>query len=265
MLKEPVLPKSIRSWEMTWPEFRDRVGDSTGLLPVGSLEQHGLHLPLDTDTFIAQAIAERVAEQVNGIVLPPIAYGARSLARSGGGDAFAGTTNLKARTLISLVADVVEEQVRHGMRHLVVLLGHGENDPFVIEGVYEAIQAIPASDIHAIVIGWWHVLSTEDVMPLFPTGFPGWDLEHAGRVESALMLAISPERVRRDLMTAVDSVVPPPWTAIPHQSAAVPSQGALSDPRGVTPTDGRRLIELIVSRLVAIVSRQMQISSDGPL
>jgi creatinine amidohydrolase len=80
------LEATVRVVDLTWPEYAARVADSCPvILPVGALEQHGLHLPLDTDAEIAFRLAERVAREVGGVVLPPLVYGARSLARSGGG------------------------------------------------------------------------------------------------------------------------------------------------------------------------------------
>jgi creatinine amidohydrolase len=252
--------ESIDASDLTWAEYGERAPVSLVLLPVGSLEQHGLHLPLDTDTAIAFEIARRLAQRAQSVVLPPIAYGARSLARSGGGDVFAGTTNLSALTLTSLVRDIVQEQIRHGVRRMAIILGHGENDPFVIEGVYEALPGAPHSPFHAVVIGWWQVLSEEDLISLFPDGFCGWDREHAARIETALMLAIAPERVRRDRITQVDATVPQPWTRIPQPAGSVPAQGALSDPRGGSVEEGNRLLDLIVERVARICTEELQVS-----
>jgi creatinine amidohydrolase len=227
------------------------------ILPVGALEQHGLHLPLDTDAEIAFRLAERVAREVGGVVLPPLVYGARSLARSGGGDGFPGTVNLDGTTVIALVRDIVREQARHGVRSLVALLGHGENDPFVVEGAVLGRRDAAVADIQVAVMGWWHVLAPEDLSHLFPNGFPGWDLEHAARVETALMLALAPERVRRDRIGAIDPVAPPPYTVVPTRPCSVPSQGSLSDPTGSTAETGDALVNLITGRLVEAIEREM--------
>jgi creatinine amidohydrolase len=238
--------------DLTWPEYEAQVGAGAPVfLPVGSLEQHGRHLPLDTDTLIAQEFAQRVASEIGGLVLPPIAYGARSLARSGGGDVFPGTVNLGGETLTNLIFDVLAEQYRHGVRRMVVMLGHGENDPFCIEGVAALQSRLPGNLPTVLVAGWWHVVSTEDVKPMFPEGFPGWDLEHAARVETALMLAMAPGRVRLDAIGPIDPVVATPYTVLPTPARAVPSQGSLSDPRGATATAGQALIDVAVSRLSA--------------
>jgi creatinine amidohydrolase len=223
--KEPV-NGPVRVADLTWLEYSARVAERCPvLLPIGALEQHGLHLPLDTDAMIAVRLAERVAADLDGIVLPPLVYGARSLARSGGGDQFPGTVNLDGPTLIALVRDIVRERARHGVRTLIALLGHDENDPFVIEGAVLGQRDAAIADLRVLVLGWWHVVKPEDLEDLFPHGFPGWDLEHAARVETTLMLALDPERVHRERISAVDPVTPPPYTVLPTSRGTVPAQG----------------------------------------
>jgi creatinine amidohydrolase len=245
----------VRVAELTWTEYAARVGAApVAVLPVGALEQHGHHLPLATDAIIAERLAERVATRVQGLVLPTVVYGARSLARSGGGDQFPGTVNLDGPTLISLVRDIVREQGRHGITRLVALLGHGENDHFVIEGAELARREAGAGSPRVLIIGWWQVLTHGDLDPLFPDGFPGWDLEHAARVETALMLALAPEQVRQERIGPVDPVVAPSYVMLPTAAGSVPSQGSLADPRGVTAEMGDELVGLIVERLVHTVT-----------
>lgn len=254
-------PRAIRIAEHTWPEYAARVSaGSIVFLPVGALEQHGQHLPLATDALIAERLAERVAAEVHGLVLPAVTYGARSLARSGGGERFPGTVNLDGPTLIALIRDIVREQARHGATRVVALLGHGENDHFVIEGAELARRDAASAAPHVLIVGWWQVLTTSDLAPLFPDGFPGWDREHAARVETALMLALAADQVRHERIGPVDSVVAPPYVMLPAADGSVPAQGSLADPRGVTVAMGDELVALIVARIAGIVT-----SAFGPM
>jgi len=79
---------------MTWEEYRDVITENLIILPVGSLEQHGPHLPLNVDVVIPSSLAKMVAEKTDAIVLPAIAYGYKSHPTSGGGQLFPGTTSL---------------------------------------------------------------------------------------------------------------------------------------------------------------------------
>ena len=116
--------QAVRISDLTWPEYAARTADqSVVMLPVGALEQHGLHLPLSTDALIAERLAEQLAARINGLILPTLTYGARSLARSGGGEQFPGTVNLDGPTLIALTRDIIREQARHGVTRFVALLG----------------------------------------------------------------------------------------------------------------------------------------------
>jgi creatinine amidohydrolase len=92
---------------MTWEEYRDAIGETFVILPVGSLEQHGPHLPLNTDVIIPWGMAVMVAEALGALVLPAIAYGYKSHPASGGGPSFPGTTSLDGATLTSLVRDIL--------------------------------------------------------------------------------------------------------------------------------------------------------------
>ena len=149
------------------------------------------------------------------------------------------------------------------MKEIVILLGHGENDPFAIEGSELALRREHRGSPRVLIIGWWHVVSDADLAPIFPEGFPGWDREHAARVETALMLALAPQRVRLEAIAAVDPIAASPYTVLPTPEDAAPSQGSLADPRGATTEAGIRLVELIVNRLIATIGETMQLRSRG--
>lgn len=252
--------QNVRISDLTWPEYAARTADqSVVVLPVGALEQHGLHLPLSTDALIAERLAEQLAARINGLILPTLTYGARSLARSGGGEQFPGTVNLDGPTLIALTRDIIREQARHGVTRFVALLGHGENDHFVVEGAELARRDPLAANMRVLVLGWWQVLTTNDLAPLFPDTFPGWDREHAARVETALMLALAPDQVRLDRIGPVDDAPVPPYVMLPAPDGHVPTQGSLADPRGATAELGHDLVKIIVDRSADIVRREFRL------
>ena len=100
--------KRLRLDEMTWPEIRDAArANLPVLLPVGSTEQHGYHLPLCTDVVLPETLARHAAQRLGGLVAPPVTYGYRSRPLSGGGEGFPGTISLSGKTLMALVADVL--------------------------------------------------------------------------------------------------------------------------------------------------------------
>jgi creatinine amidohydrolase len=113
---------------MSWTTYRDRLAEDLAIfLPVGALEQHGPHLPMGCDAILAEAMAARVADALDGLLLPALRYGYKSQARSGGGQLFPGTTSLDGATLTSMVRDILREVARHGARRAVIVNGHVEN------------------------------------------------------------------------------------------------------------------------------------------
>ncbi|MFD4433270.1 creatininase family protein [Nocardia sp. NPDC058497] len=161
-----------------------RVGATVGVLPVGSFEQHGDHLPLITDTAIACLIAERIATSYELLLLPPI-----TMSASHEHEAFPGTVSISASTLISLIDDIRASLARSGITTLVIVNGHGGN--YVLSNI--AAQA--NVDGRNVV--------------LYP-GRPDWEAArsragmisnihddmHGGELETSILLHSRPELVR---------------------------------------------------------------------
>ena len=147
---------TVRMSELTWVEYQKRLVDDEPIviLPTGSVEQHGPHLPLATDTMIPEMVAEAVAERIGAIVATPLAYGYKSQPKSGGGNHFPGTTSLDGHTYSSILRDVIRELARHGVRKLAVIDGHMENAMFLVEGIDLGLRELRyggVEDMHIII------------------------------------------------------------------------------------------------------------------
>ena len=116
---------------ITWKEFQQNINNVL-ILPVGSTEQHGPHLPLSVDTVIAEKLALMLAEKVNGIVAPSLSYGYKSKPLSGGGPLFPGTIDLNGITLMNITEDLLEEFIKDGITKIFILNAHFENEAFVL-------------------------------------------------------------------------------------------------------------------------------------
>ncbi len=181
--------------EMTWLEYQKEIGSSIILLPCGSTEQHGPHLPLSVDVVIPTNFCRMISEKVKTVVLPAITYGYKSQPTSGGGPLFPGTTSLNGLTLVNQIQDILTDTYRHGGRKFVLVNGHYENEAFAIEAIDLFLKNAP--DAKVLIISWWNQVSDDLVEELFKgAGFPGWDTEHAGITETALMQYFAPELVR---------------------------------------------------------------------
>lgn len=236
---------------MTWEEYRDQVGQRIIILPVGSLEQHGPHLPLNVDVVIPTNFAKLVAEKLEAMVLAPITYGYKSHPTSGGGQLFPGTTSLDGMTLIHLALDILRETYRHGGRRFLIMNGHYENVAFLTEAVELFIRE--ASDALVLIISWWDQVSDELVDEIFAeAGFPGWDTEHAGITETALMQYFAPELVREDKIIDDQSERKPTYSIFPPPEDIIPKSGVLYKATYASREKGEKLAEQVVDRIVAI-------------
>jgi mycofactocin precursor peptide peptidase len=200
-------------------------------LPLGSLEQHGPHLPMDTDTRIACAVATGLAERLAHVaVAPPLAYGA-----SGEHAAFPGTLLVGHRVLAELISELVRS-ARGAFAGVVVVSAHGGNG--------EALQLASARSEE----------EGDDVL-VWSAAVNGGDA-HAGRTETSLMLALDPGAVH--LEAAEAGCTEPIGALMPRLRAEgvrpVSSNGVLGDPAGANAEEGRVLLHELVTNLVGQVS-----------
>jgi creatinine amidohydrolase len=238
---------------MSWVEYRDRVQNEHApvLLPVGATEQHGPHLPLGTDHLLASAVARGAAERVSGIVAPALAYGFKSQPKCGGGQQFCGTTSLDSATLAGTVRDTIREFARHGVRKLVVVNGHYENQWFLIEGIDLAMRELgPEPQLTIMRMEYWDFFTPGTLGKVFPDGFPGYALEHAAVIETSMMLHYHPDLVCLDLIPKDGPADFPPYDIYPTRTEWVPPSGVLSSARGASQEKG----ELMASELNSLIA-----------
>ncbi len=241
---------------MIWEEYRDEVIRRIIILPVGSLEQHGPHLPLNVDVVIPTSLAKMVDEQLDAMVLPTIAYGYKSHPTSGGGQLFPGTTSLNGMTLINLTLDILKETYRHGGRRFLLLNGHYENLAFVTEAVELFIEE--KSDARVVVLSWWDQVSDELVDELFAgAGFPGWDTEHAAITETSLMQYFAPELVREDRIIDDQSERKVTYSIFPPPEDIIPKSGVLYKATYASREKGEKLAKHVVDNIVQITRREL--------
>jgi creatinine amidohydrolase len=250
---------------MTWPEVRAAVERGAGvILPLGSTEQHGLHLPLACDAICAADLALAVAEQTDCVVAPPIVYGYRSRPMSGGGQGFVGTTSISGQTLILTVRDVVAEFLRHGFRRIVLLNWHNENSNFMYEGAHLALEGRPGDEAKILVIeSPFERLSDATMEELFAGDFPGWATEHAAIMETSVMLHLHPDLVHFD--RAVDDRVAraTPYEVLPVQPEFVTESGSLWKATRASAEKGERAWKEIVGPLVEAVLTELPVQAGA--
>lgn len=237
--------------ELTWPEAEKRIKQvDVALLPVGSIEQHGPHLPLDTDAFDADYLARQVAEACKSpkpLVLPLIPYGV-----SYHHEDFSGTISISPDTLSRMVYEIGMSAARHGILKLVIINGHGGNSP----ALHFAAQLINR-DAHIFTCVDTGESSDTDINAMAETP----NDVHAGEIETSTSLAVRPDLVK---LKAARKYIPHfssrylnfsskrgvGWYAYTSKLSAT---GVLGDPTKATREKGERMWELMIKNLVEFV------------
>lgn len=205
-------------------------GADVAVLPVGSFEQHGGHLPLAADTIIAAIIARRIAADYDLFLLPPV-----TVSCSHEHAAFAGSVSISAATLHALVTDIAASLEHRGVRKLVLVNGHGGNH--VLRNVVaEANVAVRRMVLYPQATEWTEARAYAGAQ----TG--NHEDMHAGEAETSILLAEAPELVRPSYREA-DVIADDRRHLLTLGVGAYSPSGVIGRPSLATGHKGRRLIE----------------------
>ena len=176
--------------QLTWPEINDAIlAGKVVLLPIGSTEQHGHHLPLDTDNFLARSVCLAAAHLAprETLVMPTIPYGYNEHAQD-----FPGTIHVTYEHFIEYCLDVVKSVAHAGFDRVVIIDGHGSN-----EHLCEFIARRATLETDALVAStMWTNLAVDAFEAVRESGHGG--AAHAGELETSVYLHLAPERVQTD-------------------------------------------------------------------
>jgi creatinine amidohydrolase len=252
--------ESVFMAELSWPQYQQKIAaGAIVFIPVGATEQHGPHLPLNVDVIIPTGVCERVAKSVGGLVAPCLAYGYKSMPRSGGGQTFPGTTSLDAQTLSHTLRDIIRELGAHGVRKFVILNGHFENAWPSVEGLDLGRRELRRDGIlnaTCMRLEYWDFVHKETLDRIFPDGFPGTELEHASLIETSLMLLLRPDLVALDKIPQEGRASFPPYDIFPAPPGYLRESGVLADARGARAEIGAWLMDDHVSLITAAVKKE---------
>lgn len=227
----PAAPFALAN--LSWPEVgRILARDSRLLFPIGALEQHGPHLPLGTNTFIAESLARRVSRELEVLLAPTLPYGVTVAAPAD----FAGSTTLRRKTLHRAVNELLAGWEDHGVTEFILITAHR------YELHLDALLMALTARSRTTVIDLYQV----DVSDLLE-GPP--EAEHGGELETSLLLHLAPERVRP---VQTDFVPPEDVEYRTYMRGRMPtppagSGGAVGRASAATAEKGRRIYERYVT------------------
>lgn len=246
---------------MTTDEAREALRHARlAVIPIGSLEQHGPHLQLDTDAAVADALARGVAERLgeDAVLCPLVAYG---LSEHHLG--FPGTLTLRPATALAMLADLLESLSHNGISRVLIVNGHGGNLDVLRLAARQARR-----DLGMMVASvMWAILAQDVVSEVAAGEIYG----HACDVETSVVMALMPGRVRTDRLSSrgerrsLDELTNPPGATVdePIWLHEWSEDGALGDPRHASSEKGKKIVDAFLERAVAYAHRMIEREPPG--
>ena len=205
---------------MNYREVEDYLKTSDMIIiPVGSLENHGLHMPLGTDFLIPDRIAQLLDERSGLLIAPTLNYGATDDLTG-----FAGTVSIGTEGLIALLRTICDQLYGYGFRHFMILNGHGGNTA--------AIQAVGShlyrKGAYLAILNWWLMAGQIN---------PEWAGGHGGGEETAAIMAVDPGLIKQEYLTLPEGIrndlgdeLPyGAWTSVAYKGVSVTVPRAVRD------------------------------------
>jgi creatinine amidohydrolase len=245
-----------RLTSLTWADAESAFATaSLAILPTGSIEQHGPHMTLESDTAVAWALAQRLEVELgpDAVLLPRLDYGLSEHHLR-----FPGTMTLRPETYVRLLVEIVESVTRWGMRRVLIVNGHGGN----IDAL-RLVSRIARRDHGALVASvMWAVIAADEIKARVSSPQYG----HACESETSIALALAPEVVLRDRIGepggrhSVDPFTDPPRSIV-DQTVLVhewTDDGALGDARLASEDLGRVIADVAATRTLDFARRFMR-------
>ncbi len=227
--------------DLTSTEFAEAMkGNPIVILPIGGTEAHGPHLPLSTDSLQPEAVADAVAERVNGLVAPPLRYAFHSSTRN-----MPGTITLGFDTTIAVVYDILRSLVDNGARKLVVISGHAGSSHMI--ALRQACTYIVGECPEVRLM----LLTDYDLAKKYPVDQQGDG--HGGMVETARILDIAPRLVK--MTSRSGRYVSHGFMIVPDPESSMPD-GFVGEPSKASAELGRQINSYIIDELTSQIRKE---------
>jgi creatinine amidohydrolase len=224
---------------MTSPDVKEAVEKRlVAVLPIGSIEVHGPHMPTGTDSFVAFRVAEKAAEKEEAVVLPPLYYAYVAENRH-----FPGTISLTAKILLSVLEEVCDEIARTGFKKILIVNGHGGNNSLLKVFLKECITKKKDYAVYAMIEPW---ASLGDLAAKLSEGRV---FGHACELETSMGLYLFEDlvkmgNIKREAMHGSTGMPSGIVTSVDWQAYALDLY--IGDPRFATKEKGKKIIENLV-------------------
>lgn len=239
----------------TWVGIRELINrQPVVVLPVGSTEDHGYHLPLDTDNYLCWRLCEEAISRIPGeaLLLPQIPYGFEDHHME-----FPGTISIEASTLLNFVVDVAKSVAHHGFKRILIVNGHGSNMPILD---LAARKTVLDTDAMCAVLMWTSLIT--DVARNLRESVQG-GMAHGGELETSVYLYLDEAKVRKDKIRKdisfprskyvwYELVETPPLHFMDWWSR-ISDTGTIGDPTVASVTKGKKMFEAGVERFIEVL------------
>jgi creatinine amidohydrolase len=248
-----------RYGEMTWPEIKDAAAaQRVAVVPIATIEDHGLHLPVDTDLLLCATVCEAAVARAadRAVLVPPINHGFSPHHLD-----FPGPITIGAETLIRYGLDVCKSLAHHGFTKILIVNGHGSNTPFI--DVIARLTVVETGAL-AAAVNYWAAPGVREAAESLRESEKIGGMNHACEFETSMYLAVKPEVV--DMSKAVHELSYRPtknyWTdliagdgplVMMEPWSALTESGVMGDPTKATAEKGRVLLDAAAAGVVELI------------
>jgi len=240
--------------ELSWPAINAQNRDTPVIIPLGSCEQHGHHLPVFVDTIQVQAVADRVEEQMHDriLMLPAIWVGSSHHHLD-----YPGTISLPPELYTSVIKQIVRSVLNAGFKRLFFLNGHGGNEVPVAQALAALVaESDNADDAYLAIASWWSV--GRDALKPEKIGLVTPGISHACEVETSMMLAIRPDLVEMAKAIEPAPVLSSEWfnfeyggkVGVYRRYHRLTAPGNMGAPKAATKEKGEAMLQGVVADVV---------------
>jgi creatinine amidohydrolase len=254
---------TYRYGEMTWPQIRDAAAaQRLAVVPIATIEDHGHHLPVDTDLLLCTAVCDLAVQRARdrAVLVPAINHGYSPHHMD-----FPGPITIAAETLIRYGVDVCKSLAHHGFRRILIVNGHGSNTPFV--DIIARLTVVETGAL-AAAVNYWAAPGVREAAESLRESEKIGGMNHACEFETSLYLALRPDLV--DMSKAVHELSHNPtknyWTdliggdgplTMMEPWSSLSESGVMGDATKATAEKGRALLDAAANGIVELIDEML--------